>query len=273
MTEGASAIYAGRVMHQRLRPRRHRLRYRVFSLLLDLDEINGLAERLKLFSRNRFNLFSFHDRDYGAGTAEPLQVQVARHMRAAGIEADGGSIRLLTMPRVLGYAFNPLSVYFCYRRSGALAAIFYEVSNTFHQRHSYMIPVPERVNVDSEQPIRQVCPKEFYVSPLLDMNLTYEFRTVPPGRRVGIAISGHDRDGAIIVASLYAERLPLSDSGLARAFVAYPLLTLKVIAGIHWEALRIWLKGVRLRHRPTPPPGAVTVGRPSDQQKVRSHVA
>jgi uncharacterized protein len=272
VTEGASAVYAGRVMHQRLRPRRHRLRYRVFSLLLDLDEIDGLAERLRLFSRNRFNLFSFYDRDYGARTTESLRNQLERYMQAAGIEADGGPIRLLTMPRVLGYGFNPLSVYFCYRQTGALAAILYEVSNTFHQRHSYMIPVPEGANADSKQPIRQVCPKQFYVSPLLDMNLTYEFRTVPPGQRVGIAIYGHDSEGAIIVASLYAERLPLNDSGLARAFVTYPLLTLKVIAGIHWEALRIWLKGVRLHHRPKPLPLAVTVGRPSES-KVRSHVA
>ena len=273
MTGGASTIYAGRVMHQRLRPRRHRLRYRVFSLLLDLDEIDDLAERLRLFSRNRFNLFSFHDRDYGVMTAEPLRQQVERHMRTAGIEADGGPIRLLTMPRMLGYAFNPLSVYFCYRRTGALAAILYEVSNTFHQRHSYMIPVPEGANSSGDRPIRQACPKQFYVSPFLDMNLTYEFRTVPPGRRIGIAISGYDSEGAIIVASLYGERVPLSDSRLALAFVTYPLLTLKVIAGIHWEALRIWLKGVGLRARPRAPDRAVTVGCPSDDRKARSHVA
>lgn len=272
MSEGASAFYAGRVMHQRLRPRRHRLRYRVFSLLIDLDDLDRLAERLRLFSRNRFNLFSFHDRDYGAGTAEPLHHQVERHMRAAGIEADGGPIRLLTMPRVLGYAFNPLSVYFCYRRTGALAAILYEVSNTFHQRHSYMIAVPAGANANGDRTIRQVCPKEFYVSPFLDMDLTYTFRTVPPGRHVGVAISGHDAEGPIIVASLYAERLPLSDTRLALAFVAYPLLTLKVIAGIHWEALRIWLKGVRLRERPPPPARTVTVGRRSEDQEARSHV-
>jgi|HubBroStandDraft_4_1064222.scaffolds.fasta_scaffold11734_2 hypothetical protein len=273
MSEGASAIYAGRVMHQRLRPRRHRLRYRVFSLLLDLDDIDSLADRLRLFSHNRFNLFSFHDRDYGAGTTEPLQEQVARHMRTAGIEPDGGPIRLLTMPRVLGYAFNPLSVYFCYRRGGALAAILYEVSNTFHQRHSYMIPVPESANANVESSIRQVCPKQFYVSPFLDMDMTYAFRAVPPGRRVGIAISGHDGEGPVIIASLYAERLPLSDSGLALAFVTYPLLTLKVIGGIHWEALRLWLKGVRLRARPRPPDRAVTVGCPSHDQESRGHVA
>jgi len=273
VTDDACALYAGAVMHQRLRPRRHRLRYRVFSLLLDLDDLDRVAARLWLFSRNRFNLFSFHDRDYGSGTSEPLRTQLERHMRAAGIDADGGPIRLLTMPRMLGYAFNPLSAYFCYRRSGALAAILYEVNNTFHERHSYLIPVPEEANGDDGRAIRQVCPKQFYVSPFLNMDMTYSFRVVPPGRRVGIAISGRDTQGPIIVASLFAERFPLSDSGLALAFVTYPLLTLKVIAGIHWEALALWLKGIRLRKRPQPPDRTVTVGRPPDDEDFRPHAA
>jgi DUF1365 family protein len=274
MTEDASALYTGTVMHQRLRPRRHRLRYRVFTLLLDLDAIDGLARRLKLFSRNRFNLFSFRDRDYGAGTSEPLRGQVERHMRAAGLEADGGPILLLTMPRMLGYAFNPLSVYFCYRRSGALTAILYEVHNTFGERHNYVIPVAgDSANGNEGRPIRQECPKRFYVSPFLDMEMTYSFRVVPPGRRVGIAISGRDAAGPIIVASLFAERAKLTDAGLALAFVIYPLLTLKVIVGIHWEALLIWFKGVGLRTHPQPPAQAITIGRPPDDKDFRSHVA
>jgi DUF1365 family protein len=273
MTDDASALYAGTVMHQRLRPRRHRLSYRVFTLLLDLDDIDRLAKRLKLFSRNRFNLFSFHDRDYGAGTAEPLRRQVERNMLAAGVEPDGGPIRLLTMPRMLGYAFNPLSVYFCYRRSGALTGILYEVNNTFHERHSYMIAVPESTTGAGGREIRQECPKEFYVSPFLDIDMTYAFRVVPPARRLGIAIHGHDAQGPVIVATLFAERSALSDWGLALAFATYPLLTLKVIAGIHWEALRLWLKGIRLRTHPQPPSRAVTVGRPSGDKTIRRHVA
>ena len=270
MTDDAFALYRGTVMHQRLRPRRHRLRYRVFSLLLDLDGLDALAARLKLFSHNRFNLLSFHDKDYGAGTAEPLRAQVERHMRAAGVEADGGPIRVLTMPRVLGYAFNPISVYFCYRRGGALAAILYEVNNTFGERHTYLIPVTAG---DGTRPIVQECSKRFYVSPFLDMDMTYLFRVVPPGQRVGIAINGRDAQGPIIVASLFADRAPLTDTGLALAFATYKLLTLKVIAGIHWEALRIWLKGTRLRDRPPPPEPGVTVGRASDDEELRRHVA
>jgi hypothetical protein len=186
-------------------------------------------------------------------------------MRSAGVEPDGGSIRLLTMPRVLGYAFNPISVYFCYRRDGALTAIVYEVNNTFRQRHSYVMPVTG----DAARTIRQECAKQLYVSPFLDMEMTYAFRVVPPGRRLGIAITGRDAQGPIIVASLFAERAPLCDRGLALAFVTYPLLTLKVIAGIHWEALLIWLKGMRLHNRPNPPDRAVTVGYPSDPADVR----
>jgi uncharacterized protein len=266
MSAEASAFYAGTVMHQRLRPRRHRLRYRIFSLLLDLDELDGLAARLRLFSRNRFNLFSFHDHDFGDRGPKPLRAQIERHLAAAGIETPGGAIRLLTMPRVLGYAFNPLSVYFCYRRPDGLAAIVYEVSNTFGERHSYVIPV------HGDGAIHQECAKRFFVSPFLDMDMNYLFRVVPPGRRVGIAISGRDAQGPVIVASLFAERAPLSDARLARAFVTYPLLTLKVIAGIHWEALRLWLKGARLRRRPPLPECPITLGRPSDVGD-RRHVA
>ncbi|HZK90276.1 MAG TPA: DUF1365 family protein [Stellaceae bacterium] len=273
MTDDSCALYRGTVMHQRLRPRRHRLRYRVFSLLLDLDGLDGLAARLRLFSRNRFNLFGFHDRDYGDGSAAPLRAQVERHMQAAGLDADGGPIRLLTMPRVLGYAFNPLSAYFCYRRCGTLAAILYEVNNTFGERHGYLMPVAGDSDGGGERPIIQECSKRFYVSPFLDMDMTYLFQIVPPGRRVGIAIHGRDAQGPIIVASLFAERAALTDAGLARAFATYPLLTLKVIAGIHWEALWIWLKGIRLRDRPLPPVPAVTVGRTPDNEERRRHVA
>ena len=263
MTEDCCALYTGTVMHQRLRPRRHRLRYRVFSLLLDLDGIDDLATRLSFFSRNRFNLFSFHDRDYGTGTSEPLRSQVERQMLAAGVDVDGGPIRLLTMPRVLGYAFNPISVYFCYRRLGGLAAVVYEVNNTFGQRHSYVLPVSGGDdNGNPHRPIRQECPKSFYVSPFLDMALTYAFRIFPPGPRVGISITGRDSEGPIIVASLHAQRTKLSDASLALACATYPLLTLKVILGIHWEALLIWLKGVRLRERPPPPDRSVTISPP-----------
>ncbi len=254
MTHG-SALYAGTVMHRRLKPRRHRLAYRLFSLLLDLDDIDALSRRLRLFSRNRFNLFSFRDRDYGASTDEPLRNQVERHMRAAGLEPDGGAIRLLTMPRILGYGFNPLSVYFCHRRGGALAAILYEVHNTFGERHSYLLPVEEvRGGV-----VRQHTTKQFYVSPFMDMDLTYDFRVNPPDDNLKISIVVNNDAGPVLAAIHTAKRRPLTDTELAWTFFRYPLLTLKVIAGIHWEALLIFAKGIGLRRKPAPPQHAVTI--------------
>src|SRR5580658_140903 len=171
-----STLYAGIVTHRRLRPRPHRLRYRVFWMLLDLDEIGRLPRRLRLFSHNRFNALSFFDTDHGDGSGRPLRDQVEGHLRAAGLATDGGAIRLFCMPRIFGYGFNPLSVYFCHRRDGALVALLYEVRNTFGERHSYLIPV----GASDDAVIRQSCDKCFYVSPFLDMSLRYDFRVVPP---------------------------------------------------------------------------------------------
>ncbi|MGU3493459.1 DUF1365 domain-containing protein [Xanthobacteraceae bacterium A53D] len=254
---GASALYAGTVMHHRLRPRVHRLSYRIFSVLLDIDAIDETCGRLRLFSRNRFNLFSFRDRDYGDGSATPLRAQVEALLERAGLANDGGAIRLFTMPRILGYAFNPLSVYFCHRRDGTLQAILYEVSNTFGERHSYFIPVAG----DGRGPIRQSTEKCFYVSPFMDMGLTYRFRVLPPDERIAIGITASDSAGTVLTASLASERMALSDRNLLRLFATMPLLTLKVVAGIHWEALQIFLKGVGFRHRPAPPRHGVSIAR------------
>ena len=139
----ASALYRGGVMHQRLRPRAHRLNYRVFWLLLDLAEIDELDRRLRWFSRNRFNLLSFHDRDHGDGSGAALRPQIEAFLGRAGIDIGEGAVRLLTMPRVLGYVFNPISLYYCHQVDGRLAAMVYEVTSTFGVRHAYVIPVPE----------------------------------------------------------------------------------------------------------------------------------
>ena len=253
---GASALYTGEVMHRRLRGRAHRLRYRLFMMLLDLDEIDTLARRLRLFSRGRFNLFAFRDADYGNGGATPLRAQIEAHMRAAGLEDDGGPIRLLTMPRMLGFAFNPVSLFFCHAASGALVAILYEVNNTFGERHGYFLPVA----ANSGAVIRQHCAKTFHVSPFIAMAMRYDFRVLPPAETLGIGITGRDDQGLVITAALSARRRALSDMALARAFVSYPLLTLKVVVGIGWEALLLWLKGTGLHEHPNPPEASVTYG-------------
>ena len=259
----ASALYTGSVMHQRLRPVRHRLRYRVFSLLLDLDELPALSQRLRLFSLNRFNLFSLHERDYGAGNGG-LRGYVEAQLRAAGLPA-AGAIRLLTMPRILGYAFNPLSVYFCHAGDGALSAVLYEVNNTFGERHSYLIEVdPEQRAGDD---IVQHCAKQFHVSPFLALDMSYRFRIEAPAvqrDRLSIGVVAQDAEGAVLNARFDARRRSLDDAALARAFLTHPLLTLKVVAAIHWEALRLLVKGIRWHPKPALPDQRVTVVKPQD---------
>lgn len=242
-----SKLYFGTVMHRRLRPREHALSYRMFWMLLDLDEIDRL-HRPALFSRNRFNLLSFHDRDHGDGSGAPLRPQVERMLADNGIDVDGGPIRLFCMPRVLGYGFNPISVWFCHRRDETLSAIVYEVHNTFGERHSYVFAAQE-----AGTPAPHGSEKRFHVSPFMDIGMRYEFRTLPPAKRVAMAIRGFDADGTLIHASLAGSAAPFSTANLLRGLLLYPLLTAKVTAAIHWHALRLWLKGIRVRHKPAPP--------------------
>ena len=252
-----SALYEGLVHHRRFGPKPHALRYRMVMALIDLDELGTLDGSLRFFSRNRLNLFSFYDRDHlpkGTASDATLRGMIEGHLAKAGIEPDGGAIRLLSLPRILGYAFNPLSVYFCHRADGGLAAILYEVNNTFGQRHTYVIPVTS----GQVETITQRCDKTFYVSPFLDMDMTYDFRVVPPGPRIAVAVDG-TRDGTrIITASFAGMRRSLTDAALLRAFFGHPGLSFAVVAGIHWEALKLWLKGVRPRARPAPPAHPVT---------------
>jgi uncharacterized protein len=249
-----STLYAGSVMHRRVRPRAHRLRYRVFWMLLDLDEIDSLPQNLRLFSHNRFNAVSFYDKDHGDGSGRPLRAQVEEHLQLVGVE-PGGPIKLLCMPRIFGYGFNPLSVYFCYQNDGALAAILYEVHNTFRQRHSYLI----RVDGEAGAVVDQRCNKLFYVSPFMDMDMSYAFRVALPDERITLAIRAADKDGPLLFAALSGDRRPLVDKSLLWLLAAYPFLTLKVVGAIHWHALRLLLKGMRLRVRPNPPRVPVTV--------------
>jgi uncharacterized protein len=235
-------------MHRRLRPRRHSFRYRAFWMLLDLDELDQLSNKLRWFSYNRPNLFSLYDTDHGDGTRTSLRAQVERRLHEAGIELAGGQIRLLCMPRTLGYGFNPLSVFFCHGADGALAAIIYQVHNTFAQRHSYIIGV-ER----SGGPIHQQCFKRFYVSPFMGMDMRYDFRIVGPHERVAVDITASNPEGRVLHALLTGTREPITDKNLARSFLKLPAITFKVMAAIHWEALKLWWKRMNLYPRPAAP--------------------
>ena len=256
----ASGLYVGTVMHHRVKPVRHRLSYRVFSLLADLDELPRLDRELRLFAHNRFGLTGFHDRDFGPldGVGVGLKQWAENQLAAAGIEA-GGPVRLLCFPRVLGFVFNPLCVWFCHRPDGTLAAIIHEVSNTFGQRHAYLIPA-ER---GTDGLVRQRCDKRFYVSPFMDMETAYHFRIRPPsgeeGEPLAVSIRQTDAAGPVLHASLALRRVELTDGAILRAWARHPLMTAKVVAGIHWEALHLWRKGLAIRPRPPAPAHPVTV--------------
>lgn len=252
-----SALYIGRVLHQRFRPRRHRLQYRVFWLLADLAELDELHRKHRFFSVNRFNLLSFHAADHGDRSGGDLKSYVENQLGKAGLSATAWQITLLAMPRILGHVFNPIAVYFCHDDTRRLRAILYEVSNTFGERHSYLIPVDGEATL----PIRQSCDKGFYVSPFLDMALRYAFAVRPPEEKVALGIEVSDSAGLMLTASLSGARKELSDRALLGAFFSHPLLTLKVVVAIHWEALFIWLKRVGLRRRPRPPVEPVTIVR------------
>lgn len=251
-----SALYRGRVMHKRLLPFGHRFVYRVFSLWLDLDEVPALARRLRLFSHNRFNLLSFHDKDHGPRDGNALRPWLESALAGAGLDLQGGAIRLLCFPRVLGYVFNPLSIYFCYHADGRLLAVLHQVRNTFGEMHSYLIPVAQ--DHRPGEPIRQSCDKRFYVSPFIGMRATYRFRLLEPGDRLSIVIRQSVPEGQMLVASQTGKRRALTDGALLRAFLGTPLMTVKVMTAIHWQALWLWLKGAKFHRRPPPPSEPVT---------------
>ena len=249
---GASALYAGLVSHRRLKPRAHKLAYRVFMLLIDLDELEPLKGLKRLTIGRGWNLLGFDPARFGDGSPRPLKAQVEGLLDDAGL-AHGGPIRMLAMPKVLGHAFNPLTVYFCHGADGALSAILYEVNNTFGERHSYLIPAPDAVL------IRQACAKAFYVSPFMDMDLSYAFRLLRPAEQVLVAVDVSDASGVMLTTSFAGERAELTDANLLRAWLTHPWMTLGSLAAIHWEALSIWLKGEKVRPRPPKPAHAVTV--------------
>lgn len=234
-------IYRGKVMHARWRPVQHRFTYDVMSLLIDLDRLYDADRQSRLFGVNRAALFSFHERDHGNRTSANLS-QYARLLAAErDIDLTGGRVLLLCYPRFLGYVFNPLSIYFCYSASGNLALLIYEVRNTFGEMHSYVLPV---LDTPGERIIRQSQNKEFYVSPFMEMKTNYRFSISPPARHVRVRILQSNEQGAMFAAAFLGRRRRLTGPRLLAVLFGLPFLTFKVIAAIHWEALRLWLKGV-----------------------------
>lgn len=240
----------------RMRPREHRFTYRVFNLLVDIDRLDALDRMSALFSVNRFNLVSFHERDHHDGEAPTLRAYIDNLIGKAGLDRPA-KIWLLCYPRVANYVFNPISVYFCHGSDGEISALIYEVRNTFGEKHCYVCPVAgDQVSPAS---IRQERAKALYVSPFIPMDMRYLFRINPPQDSVRIRILEMDEEGPLLSATFSGDRRPLKSAVLTRELVRAGFLTLKITAGIHVEALKLWLKGTRLVARPKPP-GAYSVG-------------
>jgi uncharacterized protein len=251
-----STLFTGHVVHHRHRPKKHSLRYKVFTLLIDLDELSTMDQQLRLFGHNRRAVFSVYDKDHGLGETGALKSWVAQHLAEAGLEISDLRVTMLCYPRIFGYVFNPLTVYFCHSGKGALEAILYEVENTFHERHTYIIPATQ--NADGS--LRHSCAKEMYVSPFVPMECQYHFKIMPPTDKIMVAINETDHEGALLYAAFSGQRQNLSDKTLLKTFISYPLMTLKVMGAIHWEALKLWAKGVPLhRHRKAEKPIASSI--------------
>jgi len=236
VTDPISSIYYGDVVHRRLRPKPHRLRYKVFSLLLDLDDLENLTAKSKLLSYNRRTFYSIHDKDHGYG--KNINEWIRHELEEANLSDCSNKILMLCYPRILGYVFNPLTVFFCYRKNSTLGAIIYEVHNTFKERHCYVLPVAK----NQKKTIKQQCLKDFYVSPFIPDSCIYNFSVQAPEKTVSIVINDEDKDGLLLVASFAGVKGPLNDGALLRTIINYPLMTLKVIMGIHFEAIKLIVK-------------------------------
>jgi uncharacterized protein len=247
----AASLYVGEVMHQRMKPVSHRFHYPVFSLLVDLDRLPDADAQSALFSVNRSNLVSFREKDHLHGTEMSLRAYADRLLREAGIETPARKIVLMCYPRILGFVFNPLSVYYAYGENDEVIAVIYEVRNTFGDRHSYVCPVTEGEMSDAG--LRQSVDKIFHVSPFIPMPMRYFFRMLPPGDTVRWRILETDSEGPLLSATFAGERKDLTTGVLMQLLLRIPFLTFKIVAAIHWEALKLWIKGMKYIPRPEPP--------------------
>ena len=239
-----SCIYNGEVTHTRFKPVRHFLKYKTFSLLIDLDEINLLDKSIGIFSHNKFNVFSFYDKDHGDRDGGNLKDWVISNLKKFRIKENITNIKVLCYPRILGYVFNPLSIFYCYEKE-KLVAIFYEVKNTFNEQHTYIF------KIKNNEEIIQKCRKKFYVSPFMDMETYYNFKLLNPNDKLSVFIKQTDADGTVLTATQTGDRKEFSFKQLAINFLKYPLMTVKIISSIHYEALLLWKKGAIYRKRNT----------------------
>ena len=237
-----SCIYNGEVNHTRFKPIKHFLNYKTFSLFIDLDEIEQLDKSISIFSHNKFNIFSFYNKDHGDRDGNCLKKWVISNLQKYKIEGNISKVKILCYPRIFGYVFNPLSIFYCYEND-KLKSIFYEVKNTFNEQHTYIFKIK-----DGEE-IKQKCKKKFYVSPFMDMETFYNFKLIDPNQRLSVMIKQTDAEGTVLTATQTGYKKEFNFKQLLINFFRYPLMTLKIISSIHFEALLLWKKGAIYRKR------------------------
>ena len=235
-----SCIYSGKVIHKRFKPKEHYFKYNVFSLLIDLSELKTIQKEIKFFSYNKFNLISFFDIDHGPRDGTPLESWIKQNLEKNNIFNKKIKIKLLCYPRILGYVFNPLSIFFIYDENNSLISILYEVKNTFGEQHTYIFKT-EKVN----DLIKNTCNKKFHVSPFIEMNCRYFFKVSNPEDKLSVVINQSDEEGKLLYASQDGFKKELNSKNLIFSYISHPLMTFKIIGAIHLEALKIWLKGVK----------------------------
>ncbi len=235
-----SSIYNGSVVHKRFKPKKHFFKYKVFSLFLDLSELKELNNNLNFFSLNKFNLISFYEKDHGERDGSSLLDWVKNNLRSNSISTDNIKVKLLCYPRILGYVFNPLSIFFVYDNDENLISILYEVKNTFGEQHTYVF------KIDGENKlIQNNCSKKFHVSPFIEMDCNYFFKILNPGDKLSVIIDQYDQEGKILFASQDGIRSDLTNKNLMNSYLKHPLMTFKIISAIHFEAFKLWVKGIK----------------------------
>tara|TARA_B100000963_G_scaffold121652_1_gene106077 strand:+ start:222 stop:980 length:759 start_codon:yes stop_codon:yes gene_type:complete len=234
-----SSIYNGTVIHKRFKPKIHFFKYKVFSLLIDLSELDILDKKINFFSYNKFNLISFYDKDHGERNGSSLEEWVKKNLREKEINVENIKIKLLCYPRILGYVFNPLSVFYVYDDKDELISILYEVKNTFGEQHTYIF------KVENNNFLQHNCVKKFHVSPFIEMNCNYFFKILKPAEKISVIIDQYQSNEKILYASQDGRRTDLTSSELIKSYLKHPLMTFKIISAIHFEAFKLWAKGIK----------------------------
>ena len=235
-----SAIYNGQVIHKRFKPKVHYFRYNVFSLLIDLSELETIDKEISFFSLNKFNLISFYEKDHGERDGSSLINWVNKNLEKNNIPTQDIKIKILCYPRIFGFVFNPLSVFYVYNLQNKLISILYEVKNTFGEQHTYIFKITKDENL-----VQNKCAKKFHVSPFIEMDCNYFFRLLKPGDKISVIIDQYDKEDKILFASQDGIRTDFNSKELIKSYLKHPLMTFKIIIAIHYEAFKLWIKGIK----------------------------